>query len=63
MVITCVDVNYLILYIQHVPMVTSDLSVATLSWKVEWRSVTMQCGEQCVMIYGVLLMPMLPADS
>ena len=31
--------------------------------KAEWRSASMECGGQCVMITGILVMPELCADS
>ena len=31
--------------------------------KAEWRSASMECGGQCVMIAGTLEMPKLYADS
>ena len=31
--------------------------------KAEWRSVPMECGEQCVMITGITMMQQLCADS
>ena len=31
--------------------------------KAEWRSVSMECGGQCVTIAGVPVMPVLCADS
>ena len=34
-----------------------------MTLKVVSRSATMECGEQCVMICGVPLMPMLLADN
>ena len=34
-------------------------------WRVraEWRSVSMDCGEQCVVIGGITMMPELCADN
>ena len=34
-------------------------------WRVQagWRSVSMECGEQCVTIAGVTMMPELCADN
>ena len=34
-------------------------------WRVqaEWRSVSMECGEQCVMMDGIAMTPGLYADS
>ena len=31
--------------------------------KAEWRSVSMECGGQCVMMDGITMMPKLCADS
>ena len=34
-------------------------------WRVlgEWRSASMECGEECVMVAGVTIMPELCADN
>jgi hypothetical protein len=48
---------------QHAPMEISGWLVALMILKVVLRSATMQCGEQCVMICGVPLMPVLFADN
>ena len=34
-------------------------------WRVlaEWRSASMECGEQCVVMAGIAMMPELCADS
>ena len=34
-------------------------------WRVlaEWRSASMECGEECVMMVGVTIMPELCADN
>ena len=34
-------------------------------WRVlaEWRSVSMECGEQCVVVTGITMMPESCADS
>ena len=48
---------------QHAPMGISGWLVALLTLKAALRSATMQCGEQCVMICGVALMPMLFAGN
>ena len=34
-------------------------------WRVlaEWRSASMECGEQCVIITGITMMPELCADN
>ena len=34
-------------------------------WRVlaEWRSVSMECGEQCVIVAGTTMMPELCADN
>jgi len=29
----------------------------------EWRSASMECGEQCVMITGIIMMPELCVDN
>ena len=31
--------------------------------KAEWRSASMECGEQCVTLVGVAVMPKLCADN
>ena len=31
--------------------------------QAEWRSASMECGEQCVMISGIVMMPELCADN
>ena len=31
--------------------------------QAEWRSASMECGEQCVMITGIAMMPVLCADN
>ena len=48
---------------QHAPMGISGWLVALLTLKAASRSATMQCGEQCVMMPGVTLMPMLFAGN
>ena len=34
-------------------------------WRVQaqWRSVSMECGEQCVIMAGIIMMPELCADN
>ena len=34
-------------------------------WRVlaEWRSASMECGEQCVIMAGIIMMPELCADN
>jgi len=31
--------------------------------QAEWRSASMECGEQCVMMAGITMMPELCADN
>lgn len=48
---------------QHAPMEISGWLVALMTLKVVSRSAIMECGEQCVMICGVPMMPALLADN
>ena len=40
-----------------------DWLVGSPLMKAEWRSASMECGGQCVMVAGVSVMPKLCADS
>ena len=31
--------------------------------QAEWRSASMECGEQCVIMAGIIMMPKLCADN
>ena len=37
--------------------------VDSLLMKAEWRSASMECGEQCVTLVGIVVMPELCADN
>ena len=44
-------------------MTPFDLLVGNQLMKAEWKSALMECGDQCVTIAGVAVMPELSADS
>ena len=49
--------------IQTVLMETSGLLMEEMSSKDAWKSVSMEHGAPCVMIFGVAMMPVLLADN
>ena len=53
----------IIIIIQTVLMETSGLLMEEMSSKDVWKSVSMEHGAPCVMIFGVATMPVLLADN
>ena len=61
-ILICICMPLFNLY-QFVLITRFDLLVESPLMKAKWRSASIECGGQCVMITGILVMPELCADS